>query len=101
MINSASPVQAVTPLELPAARTAASANPAGVNFQDVLRESISRVENSAANASAMVENFISGDTQDLHTVALAAQKAGLEMDMFLQVRNKLVQAYQEVMRMQL
>jgi flagellar hook-basal body complex protein FliE len=100
MINSATPLQPVSPLEMPG-QTGTSAKPAEVSFNDVLRESIVRVENSAAQASAMVENFISGDTQDLHTVALAAQKAGLELDMFLQVRNKLVQAYQEVMRMQL
>jgi flagellar hook-basal body complex protein FliE len=100
MINSASPLQAVTPLEMPA-QAGASGRTADVSFRDVLRESITRVENSAAHAGAMMENFVSGDTQDLHTVALAAQKAGLELDMFLQVRNKLVQAYQEVMRMQL
>jgi flagellar hook-basal body complex protein FliE len=100
MIHSSTPLQPVTPLELPGA-AATSGRQSGIDFQEILRESIRTVETSATHATTMMENFVSGDTQDLHTVALAAQKAGLELDMFLQVRNKLVQAYQEVMRMQL
>jgi flagellar hook-basal body complex protein FliE len=48
-----------------------------------------------------MEQFISGESTDLHNVALASQKAALDFEMFLQVRNKVVQAYQEVMRLQL
>src|SRR6185369_1425935 len=46
-------------------------------------------------------NFLSGDGEDLHSTVLAVQRAGLEFDMLMQVRNKVVSAYQEVMRMQM
>jgi flagellar hook-basal body complex protein FliE len=43
---------------------------------------------------------LSGGDEELHSVALAAQRADLQFNLFLQVRNKAVSAYQEVMRMQ-
>jgi flagellar hook-basal body complex protein FliE len=100
MIQSISAPQIVTPVEVSSPVTA-SGSGNGADFQHILKTAMQTVEASAANAGTMMENFLAGDTQDLHTVALAAQKAGLQLDMFLQVRNKLVQAYQEVMRMQL
>lgn len=100
MIPSVATPQAVTPLELPKS-ISPSAVGDGADFRHILHNAIQSVEASAANAGTLADNFLAGDTQDLHTVALAAQKASLQLDMFLQVRNKLVQAYQEVMRMQL
>ena len=52
-------------------------------------------------ATATVEKFLSGDGEDLHTVALATQEADLAFEMFQQVRNKVVNAYQEIMKMQM
>ncbi len=43
---------------------------------------------------------MTGETQDLHTTMIAVQKADLSFQMMMQVRNKIVQAYQEIMRMQ-
>ena len=45
-------------------------------------------------------NFLTGGNEELHSVALAAQRASLEFELFLQVRNKVTSAYQEIMRMQ-
>ena len=53
------------------------------------------------DASASVERFLSGDGEDLHTTVLATQRAELAFEMFQQVRNKVVNAYQEIMRMQM
>jgi flagellar hook-basal body complex protein FliE len=94
-----STIQPVAPLETP--RQTAGSDASAADFHRILQSAIQSVEGSAKQAGAMMESFLSGDSQDLHTVALAAQRAGLQLDMFLQVRNKLVQAYQEVMRMQL
>ena len=44
---------------------------------------------------------MSGEGVDLHSTILASQRAELEFQMFMQVRNKVVSAYQEVMKMQL
>jgi flagellar hook-basal body complex protein FliE len=48
-----------------------------------------------------VERFLSGDGEDIHTTVLATQRAELSFEMFQQVRNKVVSAYQEIMKMQM
>jgi flagellar hook-basal body complex protein FliE len=70
-------------------------------FRSILADSIQQVQNTGDFASKTVEQFLSGDNQDLHTVAIASQRAELTFEFFLQARNKVVSAYQEVMRMQL
>ena len=54
-----------------------------------------------ANADKSVTNFLSGEGEELHQVALKTQQADLSFQLFMQVRNKVVSAYQEVMRMQI
>jgi flagellar hook-basal body complex protein FliE len=51
------------------------------------------------DADNSVNKFISGEQDDPHTTMLAVQRSSLAFDMFVQVRNKVVQAYQEVMKM--
>lgn len=70
------------------------------NFSDILKSSVDKVEGMRQAADQSVASFLTGENEDLHTVAMATQRAELAFDMFLQVRNKVVQAYQEVMRMQ-
>ena len=69
-------------------------------FQSMLEGMIGRVEQSQTQAQQAAQNFLSGGDQELHSVALAAQRADLQFNLFLQVRNKAVSAYQEIMRMQ-
>lgn len=100
MIHSAISVPPLRPLEISTPGTGQD-DALAAQFADVLRNAIGRVEGSGASAGRAVEEFLSGGSQDLHSVALASQKASLEFEMLLQVRNKIVHAYQEVMRMQL
>src|SRR5438105_4800458 len=74
--------------------------PGGGAFQDVLSSAIQTVESFGHNASASVERFLSGEGEELHTTVLATQQAELSFEMFMQARNKVVNAYQEIMRMQ-
>jgi len=73
----------------------------GGGFQDVLASAIQQVEAVQQDASQSVARFLSGDGEELHTTILATQQAELSMDLFLQMRNKVVSAYQEIMRMQM
>jgi flagellar hook-basal body complex protein FliE len=73
----------------------------GSGFQDIFTGAIGQVESMRQTASSTVEKFLSGDGEDLHTVALATQQADLTFEMFQQVRNKVVGAYQEIMKMQM
>ena len=94
-INNTTPIAAVEPL------LGTSAPSSRGDFASILRSAVNRVEDTGNQASTAVNNFLSGEGGELHSTVLATQKASLEFDMFLQVRNKVVQAYQEVMRMQL
>ncbi|HYO80143.1 MAG TPA: flagellar hook-basal body complex protein FliE, partial [Bryobacteraceae bacterium] len=87
----------VQPIAVQSSRTTA----ATTDFTQLLQTALNRVETSGKEASRGVEQLLGGETQDLHSVAIANQKASLEFEMLLQVRNKIVNAYQEVMRMQL
>jgi flagellar hook-basal body complex protein FliE len=69
-------------------------------FQSMLEGMIGRVEQSQIAAQQAAQNFLSGGDEELHSVALAAQRADLQFNLFLPVRNKAVSAYQEIMRMQ-
>ena len=70
-------------------------------FGGILSQAISEVAGQQHQAEASMGSFLRGESEEVHKVALDAQRAELSMEMFLQMRNKVVQAYQEVMRMQL
>jgi len=70
-------------------------------FRDVLSSAIQTVEAAGNNASASVERFLSGEGEELHTTVLATQQAELSFELFMQARNKVVSAYQEIMRLQM
>jgi flagellar hook-basal body complex protein FliE len=89
---------AVIPELTPAAGLAAK--PAG-GFGSVLADAIGRVNQAQQNSQSSIDKFLSGEDEEVHKVALATQQASLSFDLFLQVRNKVVSAYQEVMRMQM
>jgi flagellar hook-basal body complex protein FliE len=94
------PISPVRPVTLPEITPPDSRNTNVGGFQSVLEGVIGKVENSQVQARNAVESFVTGGTDELHSVALATQRAELEFDLFLQVRNKVVSAYQEIMRMQ-
>ena len=71
------------------------------SFTDMLTRSVGTVEQANQNATDAAQRFLSGENEDMHTVAIAEQKAELTGELFLQVRNKAISAYQEIMRMQL
>ncbi len=68
-------------------------------FATLLKDAVGRVEGLRSEASDAVGRALSGEGEELHTAVLATQKAELGFELFLQVRNKVVQAYQEIMRM--
>lgn len=97
MISSIGPIR-----HIPEIQQTEKATPSGKagEFAEALREAVDSVEQSLDHSAAKTERLLSGQSEDLHSVALASQRAGLELELFLEVRNKVVQAYQEVMRTQ-
>jgi flagellar hook-basal body complex protein FliE len=97
----AAPILPIAGISLPAPVVRASAASAAPGaFGEVLSSAIRSVETIGQNASASVERFLAGEGEELHSTILATQRAELSFDLFLQVRNKVVSAYQEIMRMQ-
>lgn len=66
-----------------------------------MASAIQAVESTGRQASGTVERFLNGEGEELHTTLLAAERAQLTFDLFIQARNKVVSAYQEIMRMQM
>jgi flagellar hook-basal body complex protein FliE len=98
-----SPIAPIAPITAPSLigsiDKSASPNP-GTSFQDVLTSAVQNVEASSSAADAAAQNFLSGGSQELHSTILGAQSAELDFELFNQVRNKVVSAYEEIMKMQ-
>lgn len=65
-------------------------------LMDVLRE----VNSAQSNAAEMQTKLTTGQPVEIHDVMIAMEKAGIAMNLTLAVRNKVLEAYQEIMRMQ-
>lgn len=77
-----------------------SAVPKGESFGDVLETMLRDTADVQLEAEKATEGLVRGETENVHDVMLAMAKADVSFRMMLEVRNKLVDAYQEVMRMQ-
>jgi flagellar hook-basal body complex protein FliE len=80
------------------ARDDAGAEAAEGSFAGALGRVVNAVESSEAQANTAVTGMLSGTT-DVHDAMIALQRADLTLQFSVQIRNKLVQAYQEIMRM--
>ena len=72
----------------------------GETFGEILAESIRQVNNLEAQADDAINNLIVGEAGNVHQTLIALQKAEISMRMIVEVRSKVISAYQEVMRMQ-
>jgi flagellar hook-basal body complex protein FliE len=95
------PISAITAISAPdALKPSFSAGKPG-EFQKLLDTTIQTLQSTQNDASQAVQKFLTGETEDLHSTALATQRAEIAFELGLQVRNKVVSAYQEIMRMQM
>ncbi|MFH2037246.1 MAG: flagellar hook-basal body complex protein FliE [Candidatus Zixiibacteriota bacterium] len=69
------------------------------NFTEIFNNMLGSVNDLQMDAGKAQEMLATGDAAELHEVMLAAEKAGVAMDLLLEIRNKLVDAYQTMMRM--
>lgn len=69
-------------------------------FGSLLRQSLDKVSSAQRQADLGVQRVISGQETDLHRVMIAQEEASLSFELMLEVRNKLLEAYQQLMQMQ-
>lgn len=72
----------------------------GPRFGDIMAQAVNKVNDVQQASSSMAEAYVRGDSNvDVTDVMIASQKAGVAFDAMVQVRNKLVEAYRDVMNM--
>ncbi len=89
-----------TALSRAAGRGAAEQTDGGVTgFGDALRDAVKQVNTMQATAASVSEAYERGETTDIASVMLARQQASIGFEATLQVRNKLLSAYRDIMSM--
>jgi len=72
----------------------------GPGFGDVLKSAIGSVNAASDSAASQVGNLLQGGTGDINSVMIAVEKADVSFQLMMQVRNKIVSAYQDIEKMQ-
>jgi flagellar hook-basal body complex protein FliE len=97
---------AIKPLAMTMPQTQVKPEPVGGTdiagqFGSFLNNAITDLSNQEAQVDQLNNQFISGDLPDVHQLMIASEKATLGLSLTVQVRNKVIEAYQDVMRMQM
>jgi flagellar hook-basal body complex protein FliE len=96
MSNSIPPIR-ILPADIGVAPTSAAD---GGKFLETLQQSMEEVESAQGDATTQVAQLLNGQGADLHSAMIAVEKADLSFQLMMQVRNKIVQAYQTMSNMQ-
>ena len=88
----------IMPADLPS--TPATTPAAGKSFGQALGEAVGEVDTLNLDASYKANSLVEGNGTDVHDAMIAVEKADLSLQLMLQVRNKVVQAYQQIAGMQ-
>jgi flagellar hook-basal body complex protein FliE len=75
------------------------AAPASGGFARQLQDAIQEVQNLQTRRDEMVDAMVSGRTTEVHDVMIAARESQLAFELLMEIRNKLLESYQEIMRM--
>jgi flagellar hook-basal body complex protein FliE len=70
-------------------------------FMSTLKDAIAKTNEVQLQATEAVEKLVTGETQNVHQTMIALQKADVSFQMMMQIRNKIVSAYEEIQRMQI
>lgn len=83
-------------------REAAQSDAAGgASFGQYLADALGQVNALQQQSTQMTDDFIAGRTDSIHEVLIAGEKASLSLQLALEIRNKVLEAYQEINRMQI
>jgi flagellar hook-basal body complex protein FliE len=80
-------------------RTLAQKDPTP-SFKDMLAQALDTVNNLQINADRMAQKLATGEAKDIHEVLMAVEEVNIGLQLTMQIRNKIIEAYQEIMRMQ-
>lgn len=87
-------------MEIPGASIESPGNAQPANFGDILKDNFEKVNTFQHQADEAIKNLVSGRSKNIHETMLAVERADTSLKMMMQVRNKILDAYREIMRMQ-
>lgn len=98
MINS---VSLMSPMQVNEATntTSVSSSDAQQKFANTLKDAIAKVNDQQIQSDVATNKLINGENIELHEVMIASQKASVTLNTTIEIRNKVVEAYQEIMRL--
>ena len=73
-------------------------NKSGVSFNDTLKSYINEANDLQIKADRDIQKMIAGEEIDAHDVMIAVEKANMSFEMVMEIRNKMLEAYREVMK---
>jgi flagellar hook-basal body complex protein FliE len=74
--------------------------PSGASFGDTLNGMLNQVSDEQDNAQQIMSAYLRGDQVEVHQVMAASEEAGIALEMLVEIRNKLTEAYRTVINMQ-
>jgi flagellar hook-basal body complex protein FliE len=92
------------PVSLPSAsplKTPGAPGVAGTGFSDILSRSIAEVNGQNQEADMLVQGLAAGEHANIHETMIAMEKSGISFRMMTRVQQKVIDAYREIMRMQI
>lgn len=90
-----------TKLDTSTKTPAKTENSGQLDFAELLKNTLNDVNDAQVEADEAVQKVLSGETKDIQSTMVALQKADVSLKLMLEVRNKILEAYQEVMRTQI
>ncbi|TAJ99480.1 MAG: flagellar hook-basal body complex protein FliE [Candidatus Manganitrophaceae bacterium] len=94
-------IQPIGPNQINPAQAAGGIEKSEASFAETLKESIRQVNDAQLQADQAITDLTAGKQQDLHQTMIAIEKANLSFELMMQVRNKILSAYEEISRMQI
>ncbi len=88
-------------LQLPLKDKIQSNNKANINFDDFLKDSINKLNSLEKESNNMDFMLASGEVENIHDVMIASQKSEIALQFTIEIRNKVMDAYKEIMRIQI
>lgn len=93
------PIQPIAPIST-ASNAQGTSEVSVVNFKDLLNKALGDLNTSQVEANNSIQNLATGGSENLHDVIISMEKAEMTLQYAIQVRNKVMDAYQSVIQMQ-
>lgn len=93
------PILPIAPITVDSAQNAAEVSPS--SFKELLKKAVGDLNDSQIGANGAIQNLAIGGEDNLHDVEIAMEKADLTLQYAIGIRNKVLEAYQSIIQMQL